>query len=403
MRRSIDYYRSIIRSFNQRKSAREGESILLSRFTQSAKECSGGDDKLARQVADKLLGSPPATAVPLAKQKRSNLVRLRRFLSAIPRSVGRRRKRIKQATPIEAAKTNFIEISIDEVEALVSSAFSPHRSYSENIARLQRYRVAAPSDVPADPASREYREYQLRLYERLSGQSYDPPKTERANGLTLADALKNPFPYATQDAAVVGTYLAAVGHVVGVIGRRPASRILEFGSGWGHTTLALARSGYRVTAIDIEPMFIDLIDTLAAREGCVIETHCAPFEDFPNSGGGFDVILFFECFHHCFDHAALLPKLRSSLNPGGRILLCSEPIGAETVPYPWGIRLDGHSLWAIRTHGWMELGFKEDYIVQLFVNGGFRLTKHQCAFAGEAGIIFEFEMQREDCGGNPSR
>jgi SAM-dependent methyltransferase len=321
---------------------------------------------------------------------------MRRLGNAMVRTLRRRLPGLVRAPGAAgqsaAERDKLVHVPLDEIDALVANAFSPCRTYSENIERLRSFRVIVPPDFPADPASRQYREFQMGLYERLSGRAYDPPKTERANGLSLAEALKDPFPYCTKDAAMIGCYMMAVGHVVRVIGTKPATRVLEFGPGWGHTTLALARSGYKVTAIDIEPLFIELIDTLAAREGCVIETRCASFEDIPVSGAEFDVIVFFECFHHCFDHAALLPRLKRILHPRGRILLCGEPVGAEAVPYPWGVRLDGHALWAIRTHGWMELGFQDDYLTKLFADCGFKLTKHLCAPAGEAGVVFEFEM-----------
>jgi 2-polyprenyl-3-methyl-5-hydroxy-6-metoxy-1,4-benzoquinol methylase len=319
---------------------------------------------------------------------------MRRFRNAMRRVLGKRlrgliRVRDKGCGAAEAKKY----VPVDDFDTLARAAFSPSLTYSENVARLRSFRFAVPADFPSDPASQEFREYQMQLYKGLSGRPYDPPKTERANGLSLVESLKDPFPYCTKDAAVIGSYMMGIGHIVRVVGTKPACRILEFGPGWGHATLALARSGYEVTAVDIEPIFVELINTLAAQHNCIIETHCGSFLDIPTSGK-FDVILFFECFHHCFDHSVLLERLKAVLNPGGRILLCNEPIGNDLVPYPWGIRLDGHALWAIRTHGWMELGFKEDYLVKLFAARGFTLTKHLCTPAGEAGVIFEFELNR---------
>ena len=287
----------------------------------------------------------------------------------------------------------LVRITLDEVEPVVRSAFPTGISYAESVERLTRIRLELPSNFPTDPTSEEYRKYQLELYERLSGRTYNPAKTELAGGLSLAEALKNPFPYCTKDASTIGAYIIAVGHIIQVIGRKPAPRILELGSGWGHSTIGLARAGYDVTAIDIEPMFIELINTLAKRQDCVVDARCGSFEDIPSSDLGFDVILFFASFHHFFDPPSLLPRLKSALNSRGRIVLCNEPVGKDVVPYPWGIRLDGHALWAIRSHGWMELGFREDYLTALFMDSGFRLTKHLCTAAGDAGTIYEFEMQ----------
>ena len=47
---------------------------------------------------------------------------------------------------------------------------------------------------------------------------------------------------------------------------------------------------------------------------------------------------------------------------GGRVAFGSEPIGA--LQYPWGLRLDGLSLWSTRKYGWLELGFTRDYFFE---------------------------------------
>jgi SAM-dependent methyltransferase len=140
-------------------------------------------------------------------------------------------------------------------------------------------------------------------------------------------------------------------------------------------------------------MFIEFIKMNAAQFNCKIDAHCGTFDEVSKFNARFDVVLFFACFHHCFDHAKLVPMLRTALNPEGRVILCNEPVGPEVVPYPWGIRLDGHSLWAIRTHGWMELGFQEDYLIDLFARNGFTVTKHVCQQAGPAGTILEFDLR----------
>jgi hypothetical protein len=46
---------------------------------------------------------------------------------------------------------------------------------------------------------------------------------------------------------------------------------------------------------------------------------------------------------------------------------------------PWGLRLDGCSLWAIRKNGWMELGFRDDYFRDALARTGWLGRKHACA------------------------
>ena len=68
----------------------------------------------------------------------------------------------------------------------------------------------------------------------------------------------------------------------------------------------------------------------------------------------FDAAVFFESFHHCSDHMRLLRALRQAVKPDGRAYFAAEPILPD-FPIPWGLRMDGESLWAIRSNGWMEL------------------------------------------------
>lgn len=61
--------------------------------------------------------------------------------------------------------------------------------------------------------------------------------------------------------------------------------------------------------------------------------------------------------------------------PGGAVLFAGEPI-SDSFPMPWGLRLDGESLWAIRRNGWLELGFSESYFIRALMRRGWLVTKH---------------------------
>ena len=87
----------------------------------------------------------------------------------------------------------------------------------------------------------------------------------------------------------------------------------------------------------------------------------------------FDAAIFFESFHHCADHLALLRKLHRIVRPGGTVFFASEPIAA--MAYPWGPRLDGMSVWSSRTHGWLELGFDTTYFHRALAKTGWQFTR----------------------------
>ncbi len=238
-----------------------------------------------------------------------------------------------------------------------------------------RFRMELDLQLPADPYSDEYRRQVFELYEWLHGRPYAP-----ANEVTPFDvqaAADSPFPYTTHSAQTVGNHLIAIGHVIRTLDLPPASRVLEFGPGWGNTTVALAQMGHRVTAIDIEPSFVELIATRAKLVHADIDAIVGDFSMIHELDEHYDAVLFFECFHHCADHLALLEGLDRVVVPGGRVLFAAEPI-TDAFPVPWGLRLDGESLWAIRKNGWFELGFTETYFVETLARFGWQLERAIC-------------------------
>jgi protein-L-isoaspartate O-methyltransferase len=216
-------------------------------------------------------------------------------------------------------------------------------------------------DLPPDPFSAEYRSKVFELYEWLHGRPYAP--SNEATPFDVEAAADSPFPYVTHSAQTVGNHLMAVAHVIRTLDLPPGSRVVEFGPGWGNTTIALAQMGHDVTAIDIEPRFVQLIETRAERVHATVDARVGDFSMIDDLDGRYDAVLFFESFHHCADHLALLAGLDRVVAPGGRVLFAAEPI-TEAFPAPWGLRFEGESVWAIRRNGWLELGFKESYFFE---------------------------------------
>lgn len=287
--------------------------------------------------------------------------------------------------------TDWDRFAADLSRLLANKRYSLDRSHSECMADLASTRIQPPAPVPSDHGSDEYKRYQMRLYEHIAGKRYEPEKTELATGLSLEEAVADPWPFQTRDPGTIGHYLMGVAQILRVLGRCPTRSVLEYGPGWGHTSIAMARSGLEVTAVDVEPMFLRFIERSAALHNCTIRTHHGTFGEMPDLDAKFDAVVFFESFHHCFDHRQMIQDLRSHLSPGGRFVLCNENIG-PTSPYPWGIRMDAHSLWAVSQLGWMELGFTEQYILELFRSEGFSVIKHHIAEAGDAALCYEAHL-----------
>lgn len=206
------------------------------------------------------------------------------------------------------------------------------------------FRMDRPDGLPTDPFSEEYHQFQMRLYRNISGKDYST--ANEATIFDVASAARRPFPYATGSCITLGEQLMAIGFAMRSMALAPHSRVLELGAGWGNTTLMLAELGHQVTALDVEPRFCELIRQRAAQRDLAIEVVNADFMWVEEVRVPFDAVIFFELFHHAENHMRLLRALRQAITPEGRIFFGAEPIQPD-FPQPWGLRLDGQSLWSI--------------------------------------------------------
>jgi SAM-dependent methyltransferase len=151
-----------------------------------------------------------------------------------------------------------------------------------------------------------------------------------------------------------------------------------------------------VSTVDIDQPSLDLVSAQARAMGLDVKCECALFgEGF--SDQKFDRIIFFEAFHHAWDFDNLLDRLAGRLKPGGRLILCGEPVvqgSTPGVPFPWGPRLDGLSVFCMRHFGWMELGFSRDFLFQAFHRHGWKVSEKAIAGFGRATVYVATRSER---------
>jgi SAM-dependent methyltransferase len=242
---------------------------------------------------------------------------------------------------------------------------------------LGSFQMDMPPPADLDPLGPGYHDNQMALYHHIAGRSYD--LTSEATPFDVDSAVVTPFPFSTGSSQTAGDHFVVMGEFLRHMRLSPGARVLEFGPGWGNLTLALAGLGYRVTAVDIEPRFCDLIRRRAERLGVAVNVINADFGWAASVSESFDAVVFFECFHHAADHLGLLRNLHRAVAPGGRVYMGAEPILAD-FPIPWGLRMDGQSLWSIRKFGWMELGFRDDYFRAALAETGWAGTRQDVAY-----------------------
>jgi len=250
-------------------------------------------------------------------------------------------------------------------------------------------------DMPSDPFSPEYLRAVLNVHARISGRpSYDS-RTMEHTPLDVSAAIVRPAAY-QNDGEWLGSYLESYGNLIRRLEVKPGMRVIEYGCGDAEISLHLARLGCSVTAIDIEPSYIDIVKEKAARFRLPISAICG---DFMTGGdlGPFDRVFFYQAFHHSLEHQLVIENMHRILKPDGFIVFGPEPIvepdgpWKHAVPYPWGPRLDGLSLRAMRTHGWMELGFQEPYFKKLLERNGWSYEKFHST---TNGLIFSITSKR---------
>jgi SAM-dependent methyltransferase len=101
----------------------------------------------------------------------------------------------------------------------------------------------------------------------------------------------------------------------------PSARVLDIGCGTGALSLAMARAGHDVTAIDPDPTAIELAERSAHQAGPGrLAYHRSDVATFVADEAGFDVVVTSRTLHHVREPAAALERVRRWLRSGGQLV-----------------------------------------------------------------------------------
>ncbi len=100
--------------------------------------------------------------------------------------------------------------------------------------------------------------------------------------------------------------------------RTPQPRMVDIGCGGGILAESLAKSGARVTGIDLAQMSLDIARQHAGRSGLDIEYLYSRAEDLARDRAGqYDAVTCMEMLEHVPDPAAVIESCARLLKPGG--------------------------------------------------------------------------------------
>ena len=290
-------------------------------------------------------------------------------------------------------------LSLPALDARLDAAMAGNAEVTpEILADLNRFFLEPPRDpgLSADPFSKEYAAAQKRLYTLVASKEYSVEN--EATPFDFERDKDHFFPYNTRNADFVGGQLLSHGFLIRNLGVKPGARIVEFGAGWGNSTQHLAMMGYEMTAVEPNKPSSALMRYRAGLHGRTIRTEERDMVEFAlNTKERFDAALFVACFHHCHDHLALLSSLDRIIEDGGTVIFADEPIvpvRSPTVPYPWGLRMDGISLYYIRRWGWLELGFTQGYFREALGRAGWEARVIPSSIEGVGDLLVARKSRR---------
>lgn len=113
-------------------------------------------------------------------------------------------------------------------------------------------------------------------------------------------------------------YLAIAAEVAAWVGQ---GRLLDWGAGWGQTSLLLRAQGVRVVAYDVK----DKGAAAGLLRKAEVPYIVTPGPGLPFADGTFDAVLNCGVLEHVDDERAALAELRRVLRPGGRLFTYHLP------------------------------------------------------------------------------
>ncbi len=182
-----------------------------------------------------------------------------------------------------------------------------------------------------------------------------PPDTNiGTNGKTLSEGLTEDYTHTDR------VIWQKPDMVLNLLGGLEGKAVADIGAGTGFFTLRMAQKARKVIAIDIDPRFINYLDSIKTLElpekfQSRIETRLGKPDNPQLKTGEVDLVVIVNTFMYIRDQVAYLKILRNALTPGGKILIVDFKKKRTPVGPPNDIRVPIH----VVEEALYEAGYKD--------------------------------------------
>ncbi len=130
-------------------------------------------------------------------------------------------------------------------------------------------------------------------------------------------------------------YSASMGHadkdvlqqLVEKVGPNPTDRVLDIGTGAGHTGIAFAPAVASVVALDLTPQMLEEVQRNAAAKGVTnVTTQQGPAETLPFEDNSFDIVVSRLTTHHFADLPRSVREMGRVVKPGGKVVIVDTTV-----------------------------------------------------------------------------
>lgn len=167
------------------------------------------------------------------------------------------------------------------------------------------------------------------------------PATNGTNGKPLSEGLTEDYTHTDR------VIWQKPDMVLNLLGGLEGKAVADIGAGTGFFTLRMAQKARKVIAIDIDPRFINYLDSIKTLElpekfQARIETRLGKPDNPQLKTGEVDLVVIVNTFMYIRDQVAYLKILRNALTPGGKILIVDFKKKRTPVGPPNDIRVPIH-------------------------------------------------------------